>query len=256
MNRLEIIRIPAFNDNYLWLLRDPASGKIAVVDPGDAAPVLAALEVRGWGLDVILVTHHHPDHVGGIRMLKDATGCTVVGAAVDAARIPGLDVGLGEGDTFALGQAEARILAVSGHTIGHIAYAFTEARALFCGDTLFSLGCGRMFEGEPAMFWQSLDKLRALPDDMAVYCAHEYTESNYRFAVAVDPDNATLLARGVEIMTLRAAGEPTVPSLLGQEKAANPFLRADDAALAARLGLAGAPPEVVFADLRKRKDTF
>lgn len=256
MSPLDIVRIPAFNDNYIWLLRDRSSGKTAVVDPGDAGPVLAALEAQEWGLDYILCTHHHADHVGGNLELKQATGCTVVGSAADAARIPGLDVGLNEGDIFALGDATARVLSVSGHTVGHIAYAFVDARALFCGDTLFSLGCGRMFEGTAPVFWDSLAKLRALPDDMAVYCAHEYTQSNYRFAIAVDPDNVVLQALGAEITALRAKDEPTVPSFLGDEKRANPFLRADDPALAAALGLSGAAPEAVFADLRKRKDTF
>ncbi|MFA7428733.1 MAG: hydroxyacylglutathione hydrolase [Rhodospirillaceae bacterium] len=256
MTALEIIQIPVLSDNYVYLLHDAASGMTAAVDPTLADPVQAVLAERGWTLTHILNTHHHADHTGGNLALKQATGCTIIGNRADAARLPGLDVAVSEGDTVTLGAHSARVLEVSGHTVGHIAYWFEDAAALFCGDTLFALGCGRMFEGTPAQFWSSLSKLRALPDETRVFCAHEYTLSNWRFADSVDPDNATLQARGQAIRTLRDQGKATVPSMLGEEKATNPFLRADDAALASRLGLAGRPPADVFAEIRRRKDSF
>lgn len=253
---LEIIQIPVLSDNYVYLIHDRASGATAVVDPAEAAPVQAALAERGWTLTHVLNTHHHPDHTGGNLALKAATGCAIVGNRADAARLPGLDVGVGEGDSVTLGGFTAQVLDVSGHTVGHIAYWFPQAAALFCGDTLFALGCGRMFEGDPATFWASLAKLRALPDETRVYCAHEYTLSNWRFAASVDPDNAALQARGAAICDLRERGVPTVPSLLADEKATNPFLRADDPAMAGLVGLPGRTAPEVFAEIRRRKDTF
>ncbi len=256
MAALQIVQIPVLSDNYVYLLHDAGSGATAVVDPAVAEPVQAALAERGWTLTHILNTHHHNDHTGGNLALKQATGCTIIGNRADAARLPGLDVGVGEGDSVSVGGATAQVLEVSGHTVGHIAYWFPESKALFCGDTLFALGCGRMFEGDPDTFWTSLSKLRSLPDDTQVFCAHEYTLANYRFAAALDPDNPALQARGVAIRELRERGTPTVPSVLADEKATNPFLRADDATLAGRLGLAGRPPSEVFAEIRRRKDSF
>lgn len=253
---LDIQRLPAFDDNYLWLLREPSSGAVAVVDPGDAEVVLAALSPLGGRLDWILNTHHHPDHVGGNLALKQATGCRIAGPAKDAARFPGIDRGVVEGDTLALGASSARVIETPGHTRGHISWWFEAEHALFCGDTLFSLGCGRLFEGDADTMWRSLSKLMALPDATRVYCAHEYTLANARFALAVDPDHAPLRARFAEVQALRARGAPTVPSTLGEEKACNPFLRAGDPALAARLGLTGAPAATVFGELRRRKDGF
>lgn len=256
MASLEIRQIPALSDNYIYLVREAGQGACAAVDPSEAAPVLAALDRFGWRLSHILNTHHHGDHVGGNRELKSATGCTIVGHARDAARIPGIDVRVSDGETVALGDAEARVIAIDGHTVGHIAYWFADAAALFCGDTLFSLGCGRLFEGSAEQMWASLGRLRDLPAETRVYCGHEYTEANARFALSLDPDNAALQARAAEVRALRARAEPTVPSRIGDERACNPFLRADDPGLQRALGLAGADPALVFAEIRRRKDVF
>jgi hydroxyacylglutathione hydrolase len=256
MAALVIDQVPVLSDNYVYLVHDPDSGATAAVDPAVAGPVLAAAARRGWTLTHILNTHHHGDHTGGNSEIKRATGCTVIGNRHDAARIPALDVGVAEGETVTLGTQVARVFDVPGHTVGHIAYWFEDSAALFCGDTLFSIGCGRLFEGSPAQMWDSLSKLRALPPETRVYCAHEYTQANIRFALSVDPENDALAARADEVSRLRGAGQPTVPSTLGEEAAANPFLRADDPALAARLGLAGADPVAVLAEVRGRKDRF
>ena len=256
MATLEIHQIPVLKDNFIYLARDPASGAVAVVDPAEAKPVLAKAEDLGWRITHILNTHHHPDHVGGNLEIKQATGCTIVGPAADPERIPGMDIQVKDGETFNLGQAGAQVFFVPGHTRGHIAYWFKDSAALFCGDTLFSIGCGRLFEGTPQQMWTSLSRLRALPADTKIYCAHEYTESNIGFAVSIDPENATLRQREAKVKTLRAAGKYSVPSLMGEECAANPFLRADDPALAAAVGMAGRDPVDVFAEIRQRKDVF
>lgn len=255
MPELEISLIPAFSDNYIYLLRDPATGTVAVVDPGAAEPVADALTARGWPLHLILVTHHHADHTGGNLALKERYGARILGPAADRNRIPGLDEGVAEGDTVRVGDATARVIETPGHTSGHISFHFAESDALFCGDTLFSLGCGRLFEGTPSTMWQSLLKLRALPNETKVHCGHEYTASNARFALSVDGRNPDLIRRAAEIEELRTRGEPTIPASLGEEKRANPFLRADDPALAAALGME-ADPVAVFATLRARKDAF
>ena len=256
MAALEVIPLPALQDNYAYLVREPEEGVVAVVDPPVPEPVVAALATRGWGLDLILNTHHHGDHIGGNVALKQRYGATVVGPRADRHRIGSLDVAVGEGDTVAVGRQTAQVLETPGHTSGHIAYWFAEAHALFCGDTLFSLGCGRLFEGTPKQMWQSLCRLRALPDDTRIYCGHEYTQSNARFAVTIDPDNGALQAFARRVDELRARGEPTIPSRLGDEKAASPFLRADAADLQAALGMTGADPVAVFAEVRGRKDRF
>ncbi len=253
---LVIHAVPALTDNYVYLIRDAASGAVGAVDPSVAAPVLAALSGLGWRLTHILNTHHHWDHTGGNLELKERTGCIVVGPKADEARIPGIDVALREGETYDFGAARAEVFDIPGHTRGHIAFYFPESRALFCGDTLFSLGCGRLFEGTPAQMWDSLCKLRRLPADTEIYCGHEYTESNARFALTLDPGNAALQARANEAARLRREGRPTVPAIMESERAANPFLRADDPLIARAAGIETADPVAVFAEVRRRKDNF
>lgn len=234
--------VPILSDNYAWLLRDAASGATAIVDPAEAAPIEAAIDRAGGRLDLILLTHHHQDHVGATEPIRARYGARVVGAAADAHRLPRLDRQLAEGDTIQLGASTARVIATPGHTSGHIAYFFADGAVLCCGDTLFSLGCGRLLEGTPEQMFASLAKLAALPPDTLVCCGHEYTASNARFARHAMPDNAALAARAEEVQRLRAAGKPTVPSRLGDELAENPFLLAPDV--------------VTFASLRAQKDRF
>jgi hydroxyacylglutathione hydrolase len=250
----EIVLIPCLSDNYAVLMHDDQSGTTVLVDAPDAATIRAALDTRGWRLTHILVTHHHSDHVAGVEELKAEYGARVIGPKAGAGKIPGLDTAVVEGDKVPVGPFTASVIATPGHTLDHVAFWFEDAGVLFSGDTLFALGCGRIFEGTPAGMWQSLAKLAALPDDTAVYCGHEYTQSNARFALTVDPENARLKARTEEIAALRAAGKPTVPTTIGLEKATNPFLRAGDPAVAAAVGLAGAPAAEVFAEVRRRKD--
>lgn len=253
---LEIRQIPVLNDNYLYLLHEPDSGATAAVDPALADPVSAALSEQGWRLTHILNTHHHWDHVGANLELKERYGCAIAGAAADRGRIPGIDLGLAEGDFFPLGNERARILETPGHTLGHIAYYFENTAALFCGDTLFVMGCGRLFEGSAEQMWRSLEKLKALPGNTRLYCAHEYTLTNGRFALTVEPRNAALQAAMKEADSLRARGLPTVPSTLEKELAANPFLRSDTPELQRTLGMTGSDPMEVFAETRRRKDHF
>ena len=253
---MEIIVIPCLKDNYAYLLHDAASGATGVVDPSEAAPVEAALSARGWTLTHILNTHHHWDHTGGNPALKAATGAVVVGPKADRERIPAIDVAVDEGESYKLGQAEAQILFIPGHTRGHIAFWFPESKAVFCGDTLFAIGCGRTFEGTAAQMWNSLGKLKALPADTRVYCGHEYTQANARFALTVEPQNAALKSRARAVDAARAKGQPTIPSTIGEERATNPFFRADERSIAETIGLAGEDAVAVFAEVRRRKDNF
>lgn len=239
---LKIIQIPVLSDNYIYLLQDQATGKVAVVDPAQSEPVLAELAARGWQLAMILNTHHHGDHVGGNKILVQETGCQVLGPKYEAESIPHIGVKLDEGDRVSLGESSAQVLAVPGHTRGHIAYWFADDQALFCGDTVFSLGCGRLFEGTAEQMWQSLLKIMALPSETRIYCAHEYTESNLRFALTIEPDNPALQAYATEVREKRSRLLPTIPSTLALELSANPFLRAGGAAR--------------FAELRTAKDHF
>ncbi|MEP4192594.1 MAG: hydroxyacylglutathione hydrolase, partial [Sneathiella sp.] len=229
---------------------------VGIIDPAEAEPVQNKLTELGWTLTHIVNTHHHWDHTGANLELKEKTGCLVVGSKSDASRIPGIDLELSDGDIFEFGTQKAKVFEVSGHTVGHIAYWFEHSDALFCGDTLFALGCGRLFEGSPAQMWDSLKKLLVLPDDTKVYCAHEYTEANAHFAITVDPKNAALMKRFDKILALRAKNIPTVPSTIGDEKATNPFLRPDSPTIREELGMVGSDDVSVFAEIRHRKDTF
>ncbi|CAG9461991.1 unnamed protein product [Pedinophyceae sp. YPF-701] len=253
---MDVWRVPCLSDNYSWLLRD-ASGKVAMVDPAELGPVVAALEQLGLKLDYILNTHHHDDHVGANLALKEKFGCKIVGPKADEKRIPGIDVALGDGETFAVGEQKMVVFDTPGHTTGHITLFFEDAKALFPGDTLFLMGCGRMFEGTPQQFWGSLNRLKSLNPEARVYCAHEYTQSNAKFAVSVDPENPALAARKEKIDAARAAGEATVPGVLGDELTTNPFLRPDDPKIRAKLGVAAdAPMDEAWAAIRKAKDNF
>jgi hydroxyacylglutathione hydrolase len=241
-------------DNFGVLLHDPASGATAAIDAPDAAAVEAALQAKGWRLTDILVTHHHHDHTGGIEELKRRHRCRIVAPEAEADGIPEVDETVREGDRVRVGSLEGRVIATPGHTAGHISYVFAQEKLVFVGDTLFSIGCGRVIEGTPEMMWQSLLKLRSLPDDTQIFCGHEYTQANIRFAKTIEPGNAALLAREQAVARLATARKPTVPSTMGAEKAANPFLRADIPAVAQSLGLSGAPAWQVFAEIRERKN--
>lgn len=249
---LTVHQFACLSDNYGFLIRDEASGQTACIDTPEAAAVLRELDDLGWELDFILNTHWHPDHAGGNADIKAMTGCTIVGPP-EVTRIAPLDREVGGGDTVQLGETTFQVIESGGHTLGHIAYFDPSDRVAFVGDTLFALGCGRLFEGTPEQMWDSLQRLAALPDDTRVYCAHEYTASNARFALSVD-DGAALKARADEIFAARERGEWTVPTTIALEKATNPFLRAP--ALAARVGAAGQPDAQAFAAVRAAKDNF
>lgn len=241
-------------DNFGVLVHDPQTGATAAIDAPEAGAINAALAAQGWRLNDILVTHHHSDHTAGIPELKARHGCRVIGPAHEKDPIAGVDAAVGEGDIVKVGSLEAQVIETPGHTAGHIAYWFPKEKTVFVGDTLFSIGCGRLFEDTAETMWRSLLKLRALPDDTRVYCGHEYTESNIRFALTVEPDNDALKRRVEEVRRILAVGKFTVPSMLGEEKQANPFLRADVPAVAAAVGLAGKSAGQVFGELRERKN--
>ena len=253
---LEIITLPCLSDNYAFLIHNPASGETALVDAPEAGAIKSALSERGWGLDWILLTHHHWDHVDGVAELCSAFGAKVIGAAGDAHRLPELDMAVEDGGSFTLLGEDVHVMDVSGHTVGHIAFHMPGTDAVFTADSLMALGCGRLFEGTPPQMWKSLSRLAALPPQTMVYSGHEYTQSNGAFAVTVDPGNPALQARVHDIAKARESGVPTVPSSLQLELDTNPFLRAGDAAVRANLGMEGAEDADVFAEIRKRKDNF
>lgn len=223
---IEVVRIPVLSDNYVWLVRESESGEVMVVDPAVASPVLAKAEELGWKITQIWNTHWHPDHTGGNAEIKAAAGCLITGPAAEYARIPTLDCQVKGGDTVMLGSASATVIDVPAHTAGHIAFHFAEDNAAFVGDTLFAMGCGRLFEGTADQMYSNMRKLEALGDDTAIYCAHEYTLSNGRFALTVEPDNAALVERMAKVTAMRERGEPTVPTTIALERATNPFMRA------------------------------
>jgi hydroxyacylglutathione hydrolase len=256
---LQVHQFPCLSDNYGFLLHDPASGETACIDTPDAAAYLREAEAKGWRITQIWNTHWHPDHAGGNQAIKAAAkerwgACTITAPEVDAPKIAGVDRTVRDGDTVTLGEWTAQVIDVGGHTMGHIAYHLPEARMAFVGDSLFALGCGRMFEGTPPQFWASLSRLKALPPETTLFCAHEYTQANARFALHADPGNAALQDYAAEIQRKRAAGEPTVPMKLERELATNPFLRADSDEMQARWG--GSSPPETFAALRAAKDSF
>ncbi|MGY9006701.1 MAG: hydroxyacylglutathione hydrolase [Alphaproteobacteria bacterium] len=253
---LEIHRLPVRTDNYIWIAREPSSNAVAVIDPADAEPVISKCMELGLSPTHILNTHHHGDHTGGNLEVKEKFGCTVVGSVADQARIPGIDIAVGDGDVFDLGDERANVFDVTGHTLGHIMYWFGNAKALFCGDTLFAMGCGRLSEGTADQMWSALSKFSTLPDDAEIYCAHEYTQANARFALTIEPDNQDLQARAAKVDDMRAQDIPTIPSLLGDERMTNPFLRSDHPALKKAVGMIDSDALDVFTQTRLRKDNF
>ena len=254
MTALQIHQFPCLSDNYGFLLHDPASGETTCIDTPDADEYLKQAEAKGWRITQIWNTHWHPDHAGGNEAIKAATGCRITAPLVDAEKIDGIDRTVRDGDIVELGDVPARVIDVGGHTMGHIAYHLPSQDIAFVGDSLFALGCGRMFEGTAPQFWDSLLRLKNLPADTTLYCAHEYTAANARFALHADPDNLALQAYADEITARRAKGKPTVPFGLDRELATNPFLRADDADMQKRWG--GSAPYETFAALRAAKDAF
>jgi len=253
---LEIVTIPCLSDNYAFLAHDSETGATAVVDVPEAAPISAALTSRGWTLSHVLLTHHHWDHVDGLAALLADHPAQVIGAAADAHRLPPLDLALTEGDSLQVGTETGQVIDVSGHTIGHIAFYFADSAVVFTADSLMALGCGRLFEGPPEMMFDSLSKLAALPADTLVCSGHEYTASNAKFALTIEHQNSALISRVKRIEAARAAGHPTVPSTLSEELATNPFLRSHSEDVQTTVGMLGADPAAVFAEVRKRKDTF
>ena len=253
---LEIVTIPCLSDNYAYLAHDPATGATAVVDVPEAAPIIAELARRGWGLDLVLLTHHHWDHVDGLADLLAAHPAKTAGAEADAHRLPPLDISLAEGDAISVGSENGQVIEVSGHTIGHLAFHFPSSAVVFTADSLMAMGCGRLFEGTPEQMHASLSKLAALPPETLVCSGHEYTQSNAKFALTIEPGNQDLILRMHQIEDARAKGLPTVPSRLSEELATNPFLRSDAPELRQTVSMPDAPAAEVFAEVRRRKDRF
>lgn len=253
---LEVYQIPAFDDNYLYILRDSTTGETAAVDPGDAHVILDFLKSKKWSLNKIFITHHHFDHTGGVTALKQKTDAQVFAPKYDEHRISPVDQWVKEGDTVNVGECTAKVMYLPGHTLGHIAYFFESEKCLFSGDVIFAMGCGRLFEGTPAQMHHSLERLKALPQDTKIYCAHEYTLANGKFAISVDPTNSDLLTRMDEVEALREKNQPTVPTTLKQELKTNPFLRSDSPGIRKTVNLLKSPAPQVFAEVRKRKDNF
>jgi len=256
MQPLEIHQFPCLSDNYGYLIHDAENDLTAAIDTPDVEAIQAALADKGWRLTHIFNTHHHPDHAGGNLELKAATRCQIIGPKADARRIPGIDIQYGDGDTFMFGSHPVEVFDTPGHTTGHIVYYLPKDGVAFVGDTLFSLGCGRLFEGSPGQMWGSLQKLMSWPDDTALYCAHEYTQANARFALSVEPGNAALVARSRAVDELRARKEPTVPTTLELEKATNPFLRPSSPEIQRAVGCDGSDLVEVFKRVRALKDRF
>lgn len=253
---LQIVTVPCLEDNYAYLVHDADTGRTALVDAPEAEPLRSAADARGWQIEEIWITHHHGDHIDGVASLREGFGATVTGASADAHRLPPLDRSVADGDAFDFAGHAVHVMDVSGHTVGHIAFHIPDAAAVFTSDSLMALGCGRVFEGTHDQMWGSLSKLAALPTETSVYSGHEYTAANGRFALTIEPDNSALISRTEEIAVARAAGRPTVPSLLSEELATNPFLRASDAHVKASLGLPDATDAEVFGEIRARKDRF
>jgi len=256
MAKLEIHQYPTRSDNYGVLVHDPTTEATAAIDAPDAEELLAALHEKGWVLTHILTTHHHHDHTAGNAIVKRMTGCTIVGPALEAGSIPGIDIKVAEGDTIDIGNAKATVIETPGHTRGHISYYFPEDGIVFVGDTLFSVGCGKLLEGDAKMMWGSLQKLMILPPETTLYCGHEYTNNNCRFALTVEPENEALKARATEVAALAEAGEPTLPTTIAQELATNPFLRPSSPSIQARFGMEGQELYEIFGEIRRRKDRF
>lgn len=252
----DLVTVPCLSDNYAFLLHDAASGHTLLVDVPEAAPILAELADRNWQVSHVLLTHHHPDHVQGLAQLLADHPAQVIGGAADAHRLPPLDVALREGDIFRFAGEEAEVYDVSGHTVGHIAVHFPISGIAFTADSLMALGCGRLFEGSPAQMWESLSKLMKLPTATTICSGHEYTAANARFALSIEPDNQDLIARAAAIDAARAKNQPTVPSKLSEELSTNPFLRPHSAEIRERLGMQKHSDAEVFAEIRRRKDTF
>jgi hydroxyacylglutathione hydrolase len=256
MSQLEVLQLPVLQDNYIFLVHHSAQGETAVIDPAVSEEVLKALDQKGWNLTHILNTHHHPDHIGGNLELKEVTGCQIWGSAKDRHRIPGIDHFLKNGDMIPFGQSAIEVIETPGHTLGHICFHFSSAGIAFVGDTLFAMGCGRIFEGTAAQMLQSLKSLAALPLTTKVYCAHEYTLNNGRFALSIEPDNHALTHRMEKVRQRRQANQPTIPTTIAEERLSNPFLRTHLMSVQQSLDMVGRAESEIFAKLRHLKDSF